>query len=179
MADITLARVAALGDFLTDEVWEIIFISLPQGFTGISAEEINLRARTLDVPDVPVNYLQVNHRTFTKSQPTHRENYQTITMQTIETATPKTMLFIRDWQNRCAMLGTNYVYPPSQRQCSALAYHKRNDRTTALVYRFDNLQIETGRSVSLGDGSSPAAIMPSIQMNAMVTRMGTSVADLA
>ena len=77
------------------------------------------------------------------------------------------------------MLGTNYVYPPSQRQCSALAYHKRNDKTTALVYRFDNLQIETGRGVSLGDGSSPAAIMPSIQMNAMVTRMGTSVADLA
>lgn len=179
MADLTLARVAAMGDYLTDEVWEIQFVSLPTGFTGISAEEINLRARTLDVPDVQVNYLTVNHRTFTKSQPTHRENYQTITMSTIETATPKTLLFIRDWQNRCAMLGTNYVYPPSQRQCSALAYHKRNDRTTALVYRFDNLQIETGRAVTLGDGSSPAAIQPSIQMNAMVTRMGTSVADLA
>lgn len=179
MADITLARVAAMGDYLTDEVWEIQFTSLPSGFTGISAEEINLRARSLDVPDVPVNYLQVNHRTFTKSQPTHRENYQTITMSTIETATPKTLLFIRDWQNRCAVLGTNYVFPPSQRQCTALAYHKRNDRTVALVYQFNNLQIETGRAVTLSDGSGPAAIMPSIQMNAMVIRMGTNVANLA
>lgn len=179
MADLTLARVAAMGDFLTDEVWCLEFTSLPAGFTGIAAEEINLRARTLDVPDVPVNYLQVNHRTFTKSQPTHRENYQQITMTTIETANPKTLLFIRDWQNRCAMLGSNYVFPPSQRQCTALAYHKRNDRTTALVYQFNNLQIESGRQVTLNDGSGPAAIMPSITMNAMVIRMGTSVADLA
>lgn len=179
MADLTLARVAAMGDFLTNEVWEIQFTSLPSGFTGISAEEINLRARSVEIPDPVVQYLQVNHRTFTKSQPTHRENYQTVNMTTIETMTPKTLLFLRDWQNRCAILGTNYVYPPSQRQCEALVYHKRNDRTTALVYNLKNLQIETKGSVSLGDGSSVEAIMPQLTMNAMVIKMGTNASNLA
>lgn len=179
MADLTLARVAAMGDFLTDEVWEIQFTSLPSGFTGISAEEINLRARTVEIPDPVVNYLSVNHRTFTKSQPTHRENYQTVNMTMIETMTPKTLLFLRDWQNRCAILGTNYVFPPSQRQCEALVYHKRNDKTTALVYNLKYLQIETKGAINLSDGSGPAAIMPALTMNAMVIKMGTNVSNLA
>lgn len=179
MADLTLARVAAMGDFLTDEVWELQFTSLPKGFTGIDAEEINLRARSITIPDVPVNYLEVNHRTFTKSQPTHRVNYQQVSFSMIETMTPKTILFLRDWQNRCAMLGTNYVYPPSQRQCEAVVYHKRNDRTTALVYNLKYLQIETKGEIALNDGSGPAAIQPSITMNAMVIKTGTNIGNLA
>lgn len=179
MADLTLARVAAMGDFLTNEVWEIQFTSLPSGFTGISAEEINLRARSISIPDPVVQYLSVNHRTFTKSQPTHRENYQEVNMTMIETMTPKTLLFLRDWQNRCAILGTNYVYPPSQRQCEALVYHKRNDRTTALVYNLKNLQIQTKGGVELSDGESVNAIMPQLTMNAMVIKMGTNASNLA
>ena len=55
MADLTLARVAAMGDFLTDEVWEIQLTQLPSGFTGISAEEINLRARSQNFHKISTN----------------------------------------------------------------------------------------------------------------------------
>ena len=39
MSDITLNRVDALGDYLTNEVYEIVVVSLPSGFTGISSDE--------------------------------------------------------------------------------------------------------------------------------------------
>ena len=179
MADITLDRVDALGDYLTDEVYEVQFVSLPAGFTGISAEEINLRARTFEVPDVPVQYLEVNHRTFTKSQPTHRNNYQQVTMTMIETMTPKTLPFLRDWMNRCAIKGTNFVYPPSQRQCEIMVYHKRNDKTIAYVYNLKHVQIETKGSIALSDGSGPEAIKPSITLNSNKILEGPDVAHLA
>ena len=178
MADINLARVAGMGDFLTNEVYDIQFTRLPEGFTGISAEEINLRTATFQVPDVPVSYRQVTQRTFTKSQPTHRENYQQITMTMIETQTPKTRLFLRDWQNRCARLGFNFVYPPSQRQCDILVYHKRNDKTTALVYRCSNVQIETKGTIDFVS-ESPSAIIPSLTLNAMLVLEGQDVSSLA
>lgn len=179
MGDITLDRVAGMGDYLTNEVYDLQFVSLPTGFSGISAEEINLRTRTFTVPDTPVNYLQVNHRTFTKSQPTHRENYQQVNMTMIETQTPKTRLFLRDWMNRCAVLGTNYVYPPSMRQCEILVYHKRNDKTTALVYNLKYVQIETKGQIDLSDGGNVDAIMPALTLNAMVVKEGQNVGDLA
>lgn len=179
MADITLDRVDAMGDYLTDEVYEVQFITLPTGFTGINAEEINLRARTFEVPDTPVQYLEVNHRTFTKSQPTHRANYQSVTMQMIETMTPKTLPFLRDWMNRCAIKGSNFVYPPSQRQCEIMVYHKRNDKTIAYVYNLKHVQIETKGGISLSDGSGPNAIMPSITLNSNKILEGPDVAHLA
>lgn len=179
MADITLDRVDAMGDFLTDEVYEVQFVSLPAGFTGISAEEINLRARTFEVPDTPVNYLPIEHRTFSKRQPTHRENAQQVTMSMVETMTPKTLPFLRDWMNRCAVKGTNFIYPPSQRQCEIMVYHKRNDKTIAYVYNLKHVQIETKGSISLSDGSSPAAIMPSITLNSNKILEGPDVAHLA
>lgn len=179
MADITLPRVEALGDYLTDEVYDIQFIKLPTGFTGIAAEDINLRCTTFQITDTPVNYLQVAHRTFTKSQPTHRENYRTATMTMVETMTVKTLPFLRDWMNRCAVKGTNYVYPPSQRQCEIMVYHKRNDKTVAYVYNLKNVQIETKGDLNLSDGSSPQAYIPSISMNSMLIKEGPSVDKLA
>lgn len=179
MADLTLDRVDAMGDYLTDEVYEVQFVSLPAGFTGINAEEINLRARTFEIPDTPVNYLQIDHRTFSKSQPTHRNNYQSVTMTMIETMTPKTLPFLRDWMNRCAVKGLNFVYPPAQRQCEIMVYHKRNDKTIAYVYNLKHVQIETKGSISLSDGSSPAAIIPSITLNSNKILEGTDVAHLA
>ena len=179
MADLTLDRVDAMGDFLTDEVYEVQFITLPSGFTGINAEEINLRARTFEIPDTPVNYLQVDHRTFSKSQPTHRSNYQQATLTMIETMTPKTLPFLRDWMNRCAIKGTNFVYPPSQRQCEIMVYHKRNDKTIAYVYNLKHVQIETKGSISLSDGSSPNAIIPSITLNTNRILEGSNINELA
>lgn len=177
MSDITLARVDGLGDFLTNEVYEVQFISLPTGFTGISAEDINLRCQTFNIPDTPVNYLEVNHRTFTKSQPTHRLNYQKVTMGLIETMTPKSLPFVRDWLNRCAMKGTNYVYPPSQRQCEIMVYHKRNDKTIAWVYNLKHVQLETKGGVDLGP--DPSAIIPQLEMNSNLILDGPNVSSLA
>lgn len=165
MSDITLDRVDAMGDYLTDEVYEIQFVSLPDGFSGIDAEEINLRARTFDIPDRPVNYLKLTHRTFGKAQPTHRTNLVDVTMQMIETMTPKTLPFLRDWMNRCAVHGNNYVFPPSQRQCEILVYHKRNDKTVAYVYNLRHVQIETKGTIGLKEGENPSAIIPQINMN--------------
>lgn len=178
MGDITFERVDALGDYLTDEVYEVQFITIPSGFTGIDPEEINLRAHTFEIPDVPVNYLQVPHRTFEKSQPTHRANYQSASMTMVETATPKSLAFLQDWMNRCAVKGTNFVYPPSQRQCEIMIYHKRNDKTVARVYNLKNVQIETKGSISLGDGSSPAAIIPSVTFNTSKILEGPNVNSL-
>lgn len=179
MSDLTLDMVDALGDYLTDEVYDIQFVSIPTGFSGITADEINLRARTFEIPDTPVNYLQVDHRTFSKSQPTHRQNYQTATLTMIETMTPKTLPFLRDWMNRCAVKGSNYVFPPSERQCEILVYHKRNDKTVAYVYNLQHVQIETKGSISLSDGSSPAAIIPSITLNSNKILEGPNIESLA
>lgn len=177
MSDITLPMVDALGDFLTNEVFEVQFVKLPTGFTGISAEEINLRAQSFSVPDIPVNYLEVNHRTFTKSQPTHRNNYQEVNMSIIETMTPKTFPFLRDWLNRCAKKGTNYVYPPSMRQCEIMVYHKRNDRTIAWVYNLKNVQLSTKGQVELS--GDPSAIIPQLIMNTNLILEGPNVSSLA
>lgn len=179
MADITLDRVDAMGDFLTDECYEVQFVQLPNGFGGISAEEINLRTRTFEIPDTSVEYLTVNHRTFEKSQPTLRKNYQQVNMTMIETMTPKTLPFLRDWQNRCAVKGTNYIFPPEERQCEIMVYHKRNDKTIAYVYNLKHVQIETKGSISLSDGSGPQAIMPSLTLNCNKILEGPSVAQLA
>lgn len=179
MSDITLDRVDALGDFLTDEVYEVQFIQIPDGFTGITAEDINLRTRTFEVPDTDVNMLDINHRTFSKSQPTHRNNLQSVTFTMIETMTPKTLPFLRDWMNRCAVKGTNYVFPPSERQCEIMVYHKRNDKTVAYVYNLKHVQIQTKGTIGLNDGSSPAAIIPQISMNSNKILEGPDVAHLA
>lgn len=179
MADITLDKVDALGDYLTDEVYEVQFITIPAGLTGISAEEINLRCQTFSIPDTDVNYLEVNHRTFTKSQPTHRNNYKEISMTMIETMTPKTLPFLRDWMNRCAVKGTNYVFPPAQRQAEIMVYHKRNDKTIAYVYNLKHVQISTKGDIQLNDGGSPAAIIPSLTMNCNKILEGPTVARLA
>lgn len=181
MSDITLDRIDALGDYLTDEVFDVQFVSLPSGFTGITAEDINLRCIEFNIPDTDVNYLQVNHRTFTKSQPTMRNNYKDgITMTMIETMTPKTLPFLRDWQNRCAVKGTNYIYPPSQRQCEIMVYHKRNDKTVAWVYNLKHVQISTKGDIKLGGESNTGnAIIPSLQFNSNKILEGSSVGSLA
>lgn len=178
MGDITLGHVDALGDYFTNEVFDVQFISLPTGFTGISAEEINIRCQTFNVPDTKVNYLTINHRTFTKSQPTHRENYQNCSMTMVETMTPKTLPFLRDWMNRCAKTGTNFVYPPSQRQCEILVYHKRNDKTVAWVYNLKHVQIEEKGSTELG-GDSVNAIIPQLNLNSNLILQGPDVNHLA
>lgn len=179
MADITLDRVDALGDFLTDEVYEIQFVSIPAGMGNLSAEEINLRCTTFTIPDTEVNYLDINHRTFQKKQPTHRTNLKEVTFTMVETMTPKTLPFLRDWANRCAVKGTNFVFPPSQRQCEVMVYHKRNDKTIAYVYNLKKCQIQTKGDIALNDGSSPAAIIPSITMNVQLIKEGPSVTELA
>ena len=176
--DVNLSRVNAMGDYLTDEVYEIQFVSLPEGFTGISKEDINLRCSTFSIPDDPVNYLTVTHRTFSKSQPTHRLNYQQASMSMIETMTPNTFPFLRDWMNRCAVRGTNFIYPPSQRQCEILVYHKRNDKTIAWVTNLKHVQIETKGSTDLSNGESPSAIIPSLTLNFNEKYEGPNVRNL-
>lgn len=178
MADITLDRVDALGDYLTDEVYDIQFVTIPTGFTGITAEDINLRCNGFTVPDTDVNYLTVTHRTFTKEQPTHRNNAKDFTMTMVETMTPKTLPFLRDWLNRCAVKGTNFVYPPSQRQCEIMVYHKKNDKTIAWVYNLKKVQIVTKGDLNLGDGSSPNAIIPQISLKSFLVKEGPSVTEL-
>ena len=179
MADITLDKVDALGDFLTDEVYEVQFITIPDGFNGITAEEINLRTATFQIPDTDVNMLSIQHRTFSKEQPTHRNNLKDATMTMIETMTPKTLPFLRDWQNRCAVKGTNFVFPPSQRQCEIMVYHKRNDKSIAYVYNLKHCQIKTKGDIQLNDGSSPAAIIPQLTFSSNKILEGPSVAELA
>lgn len=179
MADITLDRVDALGDFLTDEVYEVQFVQLPAGFGGISAEEINLRTATFSIPDTDVNMIPIQHRTFSKEQPTHRNNLKDVTMTMIETMTPKTLPFLRDWQNRCAVKGTNFVFPPEERQCEIMVYHKRNDKTIAYVYNLKHVQIKTKGDISLNDGSSPSAIIPQLTLSSNKILEGPSVAELA
>ena len=178
MADITLDIVDGLGDFLTDEVYEVQFVTIPAGFTGITAEEINFRCKTFDIADTPVNFLDITHRTFGKKQPTHRTNVQSISMTMIETQNPKTLPFLRDWMNRCAVKGTNFVFPPSQRQCEILVYHKRNDKTTAYVYNCKKVQLETKGNITLNDGSSPGVIAPQLTMNTQLILEGPSVSEL-
>ena len=178
MSEITLSRVDALGDFLTNEIYEIVVVSLPSGFTGISSDEIDLRCASISIPDTKVNYLAVQHRTFTKSQPTHRENYQTFNMTMIETMTPKTLPFLRDWMNRCAVKGTNFIYPPSQRQCELLVYHKRNDRTVAWVYNLKHCQIEEKGSTDLQGSDNPSAIIPQLALNSNLILEGPDVNHL-
>ena len=177
MSDLTLGKIDALGDFFTNEVFDVQFVTLPTGFTGITAEDINLRCQQFTVPDTKVNYLTVNHRTFTKSQPTHRENYQTFGMSMVETMTPKTLPFLRDWMNRCAVKGTNFVYPPSQRQCEILVYHKRNDKTIGYVYNLKHVQIEEKGTTELG-GDSVNAIIPQLNLNSNLVLEGPDIKSL-
>lgn len=176
--DISLDRVDALGDYLTDEVYEVQFVTLPSGFTGITAEDINLRCITFQVPDTDVNYLTFTHRTFTKEQPTHRNNAKDVSFTMVEATTVKTLPFLRDWANRCAVKGTNFVYPPSQRQCEVMVYHKRNDKTVAWVYNLKNCQLVTKGEMNFNDGSSPAAIIPNITMKTFKILEGPDVNHL-
>lgn len=179
MTDISLANVNALGDFLTDEVYEISVVSFPQGFTGISSDDVNFRCNGFTIPDTDINYLPVTHRTFSKTQPTHRNNLKDgVTLTMVETMTPKTLPFLRDWMNRCAVKGTNFVYPPEMRQCELLVYHKRNDKTVAYVYNLKNCQIITKGDIALSDGSSPQAIIPSITLNSNLILEGPDVDHL-
>jgi hypothetical protein len=177
MADITLDRVDAIGDYLTDEVYEVQFVNLYTG-ASLTAEDINLRCNTFTIPDTDVNYLTVTHRTFTKEQPTHRNNAKDVTFTMVESMTPRTLPFLQEWANRCATKGTNFVFPPSQRQCEVLVYHKRNDKTIARVYNLKKCQLVTKGDIALGDGSSPAAIIPSITMKTQLILEGPSVSEL-
>lgn len=179
MSDLTLAKVDALGDFLTNDVYDVQFVTLPSGFTGITAEDINLRAQDFTIPDTDVQYLDVTHRTFSKSQPTNRNNLKDATMTMIETMTPKTLPFLRDWMNRCAMKGTNFIYPPSERQCEILVYHKRNDKTVAWVYNLKHCQIKTKGDIQLTGSGQGAAVIPSLSFSSNLILEGPSVADLA
>lgn len=179
MADLSLERVNALGDFLTDEVYEVQFVSIPSGFSGITAEDINLRCNGFSIPDTPVNYIDVTLRTFSKKQPTHRPNVVQMTMNMVESSNPKTLPFVRDWMNRCALKGSNFVYPEAQRQCEIMVYHKKNNKTVAWVYNFKNVQIETKGEISLSDGSSPGVITPQLTLNAILAKEGPSIADMA
>lgn len=179
MSDITLQNIDALGDYLTDEVYEISVVQFPAGFVGIDSDDINFRCNGMTISDTEVVYLEYTHRTFGKSQPTHRTNYKNdITMSLVETATPKTLTFLRDWANRCAIKGTNYVYPPEMRQAELLVYLKRNDRTTAWVWNIKNCQLATKSGITLSDGSGPQAIVPSITFNSNLILEGPNIESL-
>lgn len=177
MSDIDLSMVDSLGDFLTNEVFEIQAVTIPEGFSGITADEINLRAQTFTIPDTPVSYLSISHRTFDKRQPTRRENLsESVTMGMVETMTVKTLPFLRDWANRCATKGTNYVYPPEQRQMEFIVYHKKNDRTTAWVYNLKHVQLIGKGEISLNNDVNP--IIPQLTMNTDLILEGPTVDDL-
>jgi hypothetical protein len=178
MSDLTIDVVDGMGDFLTDEVYELVFTSLYKG-ASVSSQQLNILARGLVIPDTPVNYMQVTHRTFTKSQPVTRTNYQTVQLSMVELKTPQSMPFLRDWQNRCAMKGTNYVYPPDERQCQILVYHKNNNKDIVYYYKIVNAQIENKGSITLSEGSSPKEIAPQVQLNAMAVLEGPDLSDLA
>lgn len=177
MSDLTLESIDSLGDYLLNNVYEIQAISLPIGITGLAAEDINLRANSMSIPDLSVNYIPITHRTFTKEQPTHRTNITEVTFTMLETSKPKTLPFLRDWANLCAMKETNFISTPEQRKMDFLVYLKTNDEI-AWVWQLQKCQIVTKGNIDLSDGSSANAIIPNIQMKCQMILEGPTVSEL-
>ena len=163
MGDVTLDKVNALPDFLTDERFEIAFSKMP-AVSGITSDEINLRTVTFKPPKATLAKVTATLHSFAKSQPAARQPEESITITLIETIDAKTFQFIKDWRDICVARNTHKVGNVSDREAELLVYHKDNQNRNVWNYKIIKAWLQDYDIPEFTDGSSPATVQSTITL---------------
>ncbi len=156
MGYLNLSQINSLPDVMKDSKWYVRFAKMPN-VSGITANEIDLRAVTMDVPRASTGIIDVTIRENTIRIPGRKTYTQTLTLNMIETVDMKTMQFLKDWRELCNQYNTNKIATKADREATLLLYHCNDRWDEAWQYKIYRCWLSDFQPPALQDGSSPAA----------------------